>query len=99
MAWKPYLNQVYESIKDECLKSNKLFVDEKFPPCDKSIDLNSQSIEKKVKWERAKSLSSNSHLSFSDLSEYDLNKGFFNSIKYESNRKNIIKNLKHEKRK
>jgi len=35
--FKPYLDQSYDKIKTECLRSKKLFVDEKFPPDSSSL--------------------------------------------------------------
>ena len=51
-TYKSYLGQSYEQIKAECLKSNKLFVDDKFPADNlglcKFIDLSA----KNVVWRR-----------------------------------------------
>ena len=33
----PYLDQVYDTIKSDCLKNKELFVDDKFPPNSDSL--------------------------------------------------------------
>jgi len=56
MSCKPYLNQVYKDIKEECLRTGKLFTDDKFPPCDKSINVENKKSSTETKWVRAKNL-------------------------------------------
>ena len=75
MSCKPYLNQVYKDIKEECLRTGKLFKDEKFPPTDKSINIINKSTQNNVKWVRAKNLTSNSYLIVDGISRNDLNQG------------------------
>ena len=75
MACKPYLNQVYKEIKEECLRTGRLFKDEKFPPNDKSINLKNSSSSSKVKWVRAKNLSNNPGFIIDGLSRDDLDQG------------------------
>jgi hypothetical protein len=77
MASKPYLNQVYKNIKAECLRTGKLFIDEKFPPCDKSINTKNKSTDHKIKWVRAKNLSSNPYFIVDGIKRDDLDQGFF----------------------
>ena len=77
MACKPYLNQVYKEIKAECSRTGKLFTDEKFPPCDKSINVKNKSTDQKIKWVRAKNLSSNAYFIVDGISRDDLDQGFY----------------------
>ena len=37
MSYKPYLNQNYQELKDKCLKSKKLFEDDKFKANNSSL--------------------------------------------------------------
>ncbi len=73
MATKPFLNQVYKDIKAECLRTGNLFVDDKFPPCDRSID-NKESANK-TKWIRAKDLCNDPKFITGGISRKDLNQG------------------------
>ena len=77
MACKPYLNQNYKLLKEECLRTGKLFKDDKFPPCDKSININDKSSSKKIKWVRAKQLVPNPHFTIDGISRNDLDQGIF----------------------
>jgi hypothetical protein len=82
MATKPYLNQVYKDLKAECLRTGKLFIDDQFPPCDKSININNKKSGHKTKWIRAKNLCHNPHFIIDGISRKDLNQGaYFNIIK------------------
>ncbi len=74
MATKPFLNQVYKDIKAECLRTGKLFVDDKFPPCDRSINISKKKSHQ-TKWIRAKKLCNNPHFIIDGISRKDLNQG------------------------
>ncbi len=56
VSYKPFLDQNYEKIKNECLKSKKLFEDDKFPANSSSIykfkmpDFNGQPVN--LVWKR-----------------------------------------------
>ena len=71
----PYLNQVYKDIKSECLSSKRLFIDEKFPPCDRSIKLKGNKNIAKTKWKRAKDLSDDPKFIANRISREDLEQG------------------------
>ncbi len=64
-------SQPYRNLKIQCLRSGKLFVDEKFPALDRSLFfMNNNSRQSTVKWIRAKDLSNNAEL-FADVYSKD----------------------------
>ncbi len=77
MSCKPYLNQNYKLLKEECLRTGKLFKDDKFPPCNKSIQVKNKSSSTKVEWVRAKNLVPNPHLIIDGIRRNDLDQGIF----------------------
>lgn len=80
MACKPYLNQNYKLLKEEFLRTGKLFKDEKFPPCDKSINVKNKSSSNSVKWVRAKQLVTNPFFIIDGISREDLDQGKLGNI-------------------
>lgn len=75
MTTRPYLNQVYKDIKAECLRTGKLFTDDKFPPYDRSINIENSKNSYNTKWIRAKNLCRNPHFIVDGISRKDLNQG------------------------
>ena len=70
-----YKDQVFEELKAECLRTGKLFTDTRFPPCDTSIDVKNECKRERVKWVRAKNLSSDPQFIVNGLSRDDLDQG------------------------
>lgn len=79
MSVKPYLNQVYEDLKKECLKSKKLFTDPHFPANNQSIRINYEpstpEASKVARWVRAKDLVDNPRFIVDDINRNDLDQG------------------------
>ena len=77
MSIKPFLNQNYERIKAECLKSNKLFEDDKFPANDSSIYRKVNFIHKdiKIEWIRPHEIFQNPKFIINGISGNDLDQG------------------------
>ena len=50
--YKEFLGQNYEKIKEDCLKNNKLFVDDKFPAENSSLFKFNEKYALNVTWRR-----------------------------------------------
>jgi len=74
MSIKYFLDQNYEKIKADCLKSNKLFVDDKFPPEKTSISNKSNDGEH-FQWKRPKDIVSNPQFIVGSIQPTDLDQG------------------------
>ena len=74
--------QPYRNLKIQCMRSGKLFVDEKFPTLDRSLYfMNNNSRQATVRWMRAKYLSNNPELFAGVYSKDDFdNKTFGNFV-------------------
>lgn len=55
IEFKPYLDQNYEEIKNNCLQEGSLFEDDQFPASDESL-IRFTSRPDGVEWKRAKDL-------------------------------------------
>lgn len=72
--FKPYLNQSYEKIKQECLKSNRLFKDELFPASDKSL-YYFRPPERNLVWRRPHEITDNPQFIVESVVPNDLDQG------------------------
>ncbi|XP_007424983.1 calpain-5-like [Python bivittatus] len=71
---KPFKNQKYEDLKQQCLKQKKLFEDPEFPASDASLFyLNPPPAN--VEWKRPKELCEDPHLIVHGISSHDLHQG------------------------
>ena len=76
MPFKPYLNQEYEKLKANSIKSRKLFEDEKFTPNDLSIcRLNKGQKDYKVIWKRPHEIIANPQFIVNGIDPNDLAQG------------------------
>jgi hypothetical protein len=74
MAFKYFYDQNYEEIKALCLKSNKLFVDETFPPDKTSISTKTNA-GKQFEWKRPRDIISNPQFIVGTIQPTDLDQG------------------------
>ncbi len=74
MTIKYFLDQNYEEIKDKCLKSNQLFVDDKFLPDKTSISTKTND-GKLFQWLRPKDIVSNPQFIIGSIQSTDLDQG------------------------
>ena len=73
-SYKPYLNQNYEQLKQECLKSKTLFVDKEFPTNDSSLYRKTKpNVE--LTWKRASELVKNPEFIVNGIVPEDLDQG------------------------
>ena len=71
----PFKDQHYEKLRDECLKSGKLFEDPLFAPVDKNI-FYTQTIPSGTKWKRPKELTDKPFFIVSGANANDLDQGY-----------------------
>ena len=74
MSIKCFLDQNYDEIKARCLKSNQLFVDDKFPP-DKTSISNKSNDGEHFGWARPKDIVSNPQFIIGSIQPTDLDQG------------------------
>jgi len=74
LEFKPYLNQNYEKIKKECLKTKKLFQDNLFPASDSSL-FRFNKLKKNIVWKRPHEIVNNPIFIADDLTANELNQG------------------------
>ena len=73
-AFKPYLNQNYEKIKQECIKSRRLFEDVLFPANEKSLYYFKQP-EREIVWKRPHEIINNPRFIVESVVPNDLDQG------------------------
>jgi hypothetical protein len=72
---KPYLNQDYEEIRKKCLRSGRLFVDDRFPPSETSL-YKYNSFERSIYWKRPKEITKEAKFFVDGANPNDLDQGF-----------------------
>lgn len=72
-AYKPYLNQNYNELKQECIKSKRLFEDEKFSA--KKSTLGRNNLPKNVTWKRPHEFIQNPQFIVNNIEPNDLDQG------------------------
>ena len=76
MSVKPYLNQDYGSLKNQCLRSRQLFQDDAFPPNAQSLSRNGKPIGKgRISWRRASEIYQNVQFIVNSVTPNDLDQG------------------------
>ena len=73
-TFKPYLNQDYEKLRQECLKSKTLFVDKEFPPNTSSL-YRKTIPNKRISWKRASEIVKNPQFIVDGIAPEDLDQG------------------------
>lgn len=73
MKFESYLNQSYNEIKKECLKSNRLFEDDKFA-ADSSI-LSKSKQYKRINWKRPHEICTNPKFIVKQIEPNDIDQG------------------------
>ncbi|MBN3303416.1 CAN5 protein, partial [Amia calva] len=71
---KPYKNQKYAALKQQCKESQKLFEDPEFPATNESL-FYKKPPPGTVQWKRPKDLCDDPHLFVEGISSHDLNQG------------------------
>jgi hypothetical protein len=74
VSFKPFLNQVYAEIKQNCIESGELFVDDTFPANDKSIYTFKQG-KKEIVWKRPHEICPNPEFIVDSIVPNDLDQG------------------------
>ncbi|XP_044283303.1 calpain-6 isoform X2 [Varanus komodoensis] len=74
MPVKPFKNQKYQELKQQCLEQGKLFEDPEFPASDASLFYSGPPPEP-VEWKRPKELCDDPHLFVHGISSHDLHQG------------------------
>ncbi|CAF1074938.1 unnamed protein product [Brachionus calyciflorus] len=74
-TFKPYLEQNYEILKSSCLKSGKLFEDDKFPANDASLYRFQKFITSKISWRRPHEFTKNPQFIVDFIEPNDLDQG------------------------
>lgn len=75
MSFKPYLNQDYEAIKAQCLKSGRLFEDDKFPANASSIARFNKNLASGIVWKRPHEFVQNPQFVVGKVEPNDLDQG------------------------
>lgn len=73
--FKPYLNQAYDEIKQKCLESGELFVDESFPCDDSSLFRINKKNNKNIVWKRPHEICENPQFIVDSIVPNDLDQG------------------------
>ena len=76
---KPYLDQDYEKIRNECLRNRKLFDDIHFPPNAYSL-ARFQHPQTSIVWKRPHQIVNNPQLFVDDADPKDLNQGLHKRV-------------------
>jgi hypothetical protein len=71
----PFKNQVYETLKQECLQSGRLFEDPLFPTVNKSM-FYTQSVPTGATWKRPKEICPNPMFVTDEFTTGDLDQGY-----------------------
>ncbi|CAF1103542.1 unnamed protein product, partial [Brachionus calyciflorus] len=74
-TFKPYLEQNYEVLKSNCLKSGKLFEDDKFPANDTSLYRFQKFKTGKISWKRPHEITQNPQFIVDFIEPNDLDQG------------------------
>ena len=73
MSFKPYLNQNYQELKDKCLKSKKLFEDDKFKANNSS--LAKFKVPENISWKRPHEICENPQFIVDFIEPNDIDQG------------------------
>ncbi|CAF0992683.1 unnamed protein product [Brachionus calyciflorus] len=74
-TFKPYLEQNFEVLKSNCLKSGKLFEDDKFPANDTSLYRFQKFVTGKISWKRPHEITQNPQFIVDFIEPNDLDQG------------------------
>ena len=74
-SFKPFLNQVYREIKQKCIESGELFVDDKFPANNKSIYTFEKKGKNEIVWKRPHEICPNPEFIVESIVPNDLDQG------------------------
>ncbi len=74
-SFKPFLNQSYEEIKQKCIESNELFVDELFPANEASIYTFNKKAKSEIVWKRPHDICQNPQFIVNSIVPNDLDQG------------------------
>jgi hypothetical protein len=77
----PFKNQSYETLKQECLRSGRLFEDPLFPAVDKSM-FYTQSVPTGAKWKRPKEICPNPKFIIDEATTNDLDQGYLGDCEH-----------------